>query len=330
MKRTALWLAGVLLLCTFGTVPLVAEPQKPRRTDVPAALAAAAAEDPSLKEALASRPLFFALSADQLSAEVQQVEFRILLNGQLHLQESLAVAPDAGSGSALELLASRPDLRDRLYDLSRDRANQLQIQVLLSGQVVGDFPSFADFVRYNREIKQKGISPRFVPSQVLDLTAAATPASPKGIRSIREAGYQKDPACVQQCDEEWAWNVNTYGCDYGDCSRWDLEREACLQRCPTVCVDPKKVTEPTYTELVGYSAGYSDCYEHWWENDYQTGEWYQQIQYQYKHTKVRRTEYCDGHVEEQVLQVWYSYGTCWNRSYFTCYNPWTKIYNTCN
>ncbi|HEX7185213.1 MAG TPA: hypothetical protein VF756_25535 [Thermoanaerobaculia bacterium] len=327
MKRTAHCLIGILLCAA----PLSAQPQLSRRTDVPAALASAAAQDPTLAEAVASRPLFFALPADQLVQEGQELEFRVLLNGQLHIQETLPLEPSSAPGSAFELLATRPDLRDRLYDLSGDRANQLQVQVLLGGKAIGDF-SFADFVRYNREIKGKKFAPRHAASQVLDLTAGDTTpqsATPRGIRSVTAAGTGPDPACVQQCDEEYAWNVNTYGCDYGDCSRWESERQACLQRCPIVCIDPKRVTEPTYTEVVARYWGPSDCYEHWWESDFFMGEWYRYTETQYKHTKVRRTEYCDGHVEEQVLQVWYSYSACWARSGLSCYYPWDRMYYAC-
>lgn len=328
MKRSVCCLF-LILLCAS---PLLAQPQSSSRKDMPPALATAMAKDPSLQEAVASRPLFFSLPADQLVQEGQQLEFRVLLNGQLQVQEALLLEPSSAPGSAFELLSTQPALRDRLYDLSRDRANKIQIQVLLGGTVIRDFPSFAEFVRYNREIKQKKLSARHVPSQVLDLTAVESPAhptSPKGIRSIKAAGTGPDPACLQQCDEEWAYNVNTYGCDYGDCSRWNAERDACYQRCPIVCTDPKKVTEPTYTELVSYSWGASDCYEHWWENDFYMGEWYSYLYAQYKHTKVRRTEYCDGHVEETVLQVWYSYQNCLYPSGLSCYYPWTRAYNTC-
>jgi hypothetical protein len=325
MKRTALWLLGI----AFCTAPLSAEPQKPRRTDFPAALAAAAAEDTRIQEAVGSRPLFYSLSADQLGQQEQTLEFRILLNGQLQLQESLLLQPGSASGFAVELFASRPDLRDRLYSLSRDSANHLQIQVVLNGKSLGDFRSFAELVRYNREIKKKGISPRQAASHVLDLAAGEAPIRPRAPKAFTPKGNGPDPACVQQCDEEYAWNVNTYGCDYGDCSRWESERQACLQRCPIVCIDPKKVTEPTYTELVGFYSGPSDCYEHWWENDFYQGEWYRYTEAQYKHTKVRRTEYCDGHIEEQVLQVWYSYSICWAPSGFSCFYPWDRMYNAC-
>jgi hypothetical protein len=90
------------------------------------------------------------------------------------------------------------------------------------------------------------------------------------------------------------------------------------------------VQEYTVTQLVGYGwTGYSQCLESLFENDFYDGEWYDEYAYVFKNTRIRRTEYCNGTVTEDVLWVSYAYFYCNRPAYWTCYYPWTWEYNVC-
>ena len=323
MRRILLPVLALSLLAS----PLLAQPRASRDLSASPELRAVFSADPRLKEAVESRPLFFAPLADQL-ADARKLEFRITLNRKPHLEETLRLQP--GKEGAFELLATRPALLDRLYQLARERSNKLTVQVLVDDRVIHEFSSFQELVRYNRELKSKGFNPLPAASEVRDHTGAAEEPASSPARPMTAKGMQPDPYCADQCyaDYDRCYDGG-WGCDYGDCSRCQASLDQCLSFCPIVCVDPRSVSDSTNTAIVAYTPGVQECREHWWENDFQFGEWYTDTRITYKHTKVRRTEYCDGRVEQTVISVWYSYGYCWNRSYIGCSYPWTWAQPTC-
>lgn len=293
----------------------------------PPELRAVFSADPQLKEAVESRPLFFTPPADQL-ADAQTLEFRIVLNGKPYLEETLRLK--RGGVGAFELLATQPALLDRLYQLATNRANKLNLQVFVDGRAVHEFSSFQDLVRYNRELKIKGFNPLPAPSRVVDHTGSSETAAISPARPMTAKGMQPDPWCADQCyaDYDRCYDGG-WGCDYGDCSRCQNNLDACLYYCPIVCVDPKSVKDTTSTSLVGVNPGFQECREHWWENDFYLGEWYTDTLRTFKHTTTRRTEYCDGRVEQQVISVSYTYQRCWSRTYLQCNYPWTWAQPSC-
>lgn len=325
MKR-ALTLVVGFALCT---VPLTAQPSTQGPGSSGLAGVIEAADDPRLKEALESRTLFFVLPAGQGSSEGRSLEFRVQLNGQPYLVETLALGPLSDESPAFELLATKPILRDRLYQLGGKASNRITVQVVLDGQLLREFTSFAELLWYNREVKKGHLQPRFAASEVRDLTSQRGPERFGGLGRVSAKGMVTDPDCAQQCSDQY-YQCREYYCDYGNCSpHCDTDYNRCINSCPTTCEDPKSTSDSTSTQLVGYSYGYQDCLEHWWEYDYHHGEWYQMVYLTYKHTTTRRTEYCDGSVTHEVVSVWYSNASCWNRTWSTCMYPWSKAWNTC-
>lgn len=279
-----------------------------------------------MEEALASRFLFFALTPEQAAGTPESLAFRIDLNGQPFLEETLDLrqVPDAQS-AAFEILATRPDLRDRLYALGSKRSNRVTLQVVVNGAVVRELASFGELLRYNRGIK-RSLRPAAAPSEVRDLTGTQTPAAfADPLARLFEKGVYPEQWCADQCSADY----DACPCDYGDCSRCDAQWQGCLSSCPTYCVEPKSVTSTNKTDIIGMTYGPSECREHWWENDFQQGEWYQWITYQFKHYTLRRTESCNGTVTNQELNVSYSSQTCQSRTLAACSFPISKAWNAC-
>jgi hypothetical protein len=311
--------------------PLLAQPRASRDlTAFPAPeLRGVVSTDPRVKEALESRPLFFAPPADSLDG-ARTLAFRINLNGRPYLEETLRVER-LGAG-AFELLAMRPELLDRLYTISANRADRVTVEVLVDGRPVHAFSSFEELVQYNRELKATSLNPLVAKSEVRDYTGAAKPpavstAKPKPATA---KGMQADPYCADQCYGDYDRCTDYgWGCDYGDCSRCQNSLDACLSYCPIVCVDPKNSTIVNNDAVVATNYGGQECREHQWESDFTSGEWYTNTRLTWKRTKVRRTEYCDGHVEQEVLSYEYWYVYCWTRTYMQCTSPVTWAQPAC-
>ena len=325
MRRTLLPVFALFLLASS----LLAQPRASRDSAAASSpeLRAVFSVNPELKEAVESRLLFFAPAADQLN-DAQKLEFRISLNGKPYLEEALRLKRD--EVGAFELLATRPALLDRLYQLAKQRSNRLTVQVFVDDRLIHEFSSFQELVRYNRDLKSKGFNPLPAPSEVRDHTGAAEEPVSTPAPRMTAKGMQPAPYCVDQCNADYDRCYDGgWGCDYGDCSRCQNSLDACLQYCPIVCVDPQNVSESTHTAIINYTYLGQQCLEHWWENDYVNGEWYDNTQITYKHTRVRTTTYCDGSEQQVVIGVWYSYGYCWKRSNFQCSNPLSQAQPTC-
>lgn len=309
--------------------PLLAQPRASRDLSVltPPELRGVVGTDPRIKEALESRPLFFAPPEDELSG-ARRLEFRVNLNGKPYLEETLRIER-LGVG-AFELLAMQPALLDRLYETAADRENRLTVEVLVDGRPVHAFSSFEELVQYNRELKTTSLNPRVARSEVRDYTGAAKAPAVPTAKPGTAKGMQADPYCADQCYGDYDRCTDYgWGCDYGDCSRCQNSLDACLSYCPIVCVDPKSSTIETNNAVVATDYGMQECREHHWESDFLSGELYTNTRFTWKRTKFQRTEYCDGHVEQQVISYEYWYDYCWSRSYTQCNSPWATAYPTC-
>jgi hypothetical protein len=325
MRAAKLFSFCVLAL---SALPLTAQTWPAAGLSTPrAGLPALQAPDSALiDEVLASRFLFFALTPELAAGTPEALGFRIDLNGQPFLEETLDLrqVPDAQS-AAFEILATRPDLRDRLYELGRKRSNRLTVQVVVDGAVVHEFASFGELLRYNRALK-RSFRPAAAPSEVRDLTGTEAPATSQDpLAPLFTKGVYPEQWCADQCSEQY----DACSCDYGDCSRCHAQWEGCLSSCPTYCVEPKSVTSTNKTDIIGITYGPSECRELPWENDFRYGEWYQSVTYQFKHYTLRRTESCNGTVTNEELNVSYSSRNCLSRTYGTCSYPWTWASNVC-
>lgn len=224
----------------------------------------------------------------------------------------------------------QPALLDRLYKTAADRENRLTVEVLVDGRPVHAFSSFEELVRYNRELKTTSLNPLVARSEVRDYTGAAKAPAVSTAKPGTAKGMQADPACADQCYGDYDRCTDYgWGCDYGDCSRCQNSLDACLSYCPIVCVDPKNSTIVNNDAVVATTYGVTECREHPTESDFVYGEWYTNTRYTWKRTKVRRTEYCDGHVEQEVLSYTYWDVYCWTRTYSQCTSPWATAQPAC-
>lgn len=281
-----------------------------------------------------SGTLFFLLTEEQASAG-KELEFRISLNGRPLLEEKITLQRGASKTPAFELLAREPETLARVRGLQERPSNQVTIAVALDGQILYE-SSFAELVEYNRTLWKGPFQPQAVESKVRSfapgLTGHAKPAA-REKQALSSVPVQKAASCPEQCSENYQWCLENVCHPQGTffCEECDQEYESCMSSCPPPpCTDPKSVRDYTVTQLVGYGwTGYSQCLESVFENDFYDGEWYDEYQFVYKNTRIRRTEYCDGTVTETVLWVTYSYFYCNRPAYWTCYYPWTWEYNVC-
>ncbi|HYG62858.1 MAG TPA: hypothetical protein VEL74_09775 [Thermoanaerobaculia bacterium] len=313
MKRALkLWSCSCVL--TLCALPLVAQPRTP---SLPADRAV-----PAPRGVVDSRFLFFALTPELAAGTPESLAFRIDVDGQPFLVETLDLRQVRGAESfAFELLATRPDLRDRLHELGRDPKSRVVVQVAVDGAVVREFASFGELLRYNREIK-RFLRPAAAPSEVYGPAAGESP-KPAPLARLFEKGYQADPACLSQCQYEYQYCISGPCYEAGaSCVFCEDLYQSCLESCPIICVEPKSVTE-YYTpwQTISTIYGSYNCYENWWENDFLWGTYYQHVSYSLKRDRVRRTESCNGQVTETVLSTQYSNSSCWQPTGASCYMP---------
>ena len=315
-RASKLWSLSCVL--TLSALPLLAQPRTP---SMPADRAV-----PAPREVVDSRFLFFALTPELAAGTPETLAFRIDVGGQPFLVETLDLRQVRGAeASAFELLATRPDMRDRLYELGRDPKSRMVIQVAVDGAVVREFASFGELLRYNGEIKRT-LRPAAAPSEVYGPGAGEAP-EPASLARLFEKGYTSDPACVSQCQYEYQYCISGPCSESGaSCVFCEDVYQSCLDSCPIICVDPKSVTEYyTSWQIISSSYGASGCYENWWENDFIWGDIYDQVIYTSKRDRVRRTESCSGQVTETVLSTQYSNGSCWQPRGASCLHPPSKF-----
>jgi len=251
------------------------------------------------------------------------VEVEVLLDGQLSFSESFRMEmPESLEGRAVELLTTRPRELSRLREIAVRDLAAITVRILVDG-VEWDARPFAELDAVSRQLQQGRL-------QLARLTFG-DPSEPEvPLRQTSAAAT----ACEDQCDQEW-WDCIETEC-YPEiiCETCEVEHELCLDNCnpppPPTCQDPKSVTYRTVTTLVGFGpTGYWQCYEDIFESDFYDGEWYEEWQYTYKDTRYKRTEYCNGTVTEEVVQVTYWYYFCNRPTFLFCYYPFTWAYNVC-
>ena len=312
MRKCMSW----LVVCLLCAAPSLAQPRSSSAATAPAG-------PPLFEEVKETRFLFIPLTAEEARGAEGPLEFRVSFNGKPYVEETLSLEALQGTKEpSFELLATRPDLLDRLYDLSRDEGNQITVEIFLDGMSLREL-SFAELLRNNRQLKAKPFHPVSAPSRVRDLSGNESPG-PSGSPALMTAkGMQQDPACVNACTQAY------YLCTGNDCFE-DTDPQCiycqeqysnCLDSCPYVCVDPKSVREETRTVEVSSVSYGSTCYQDWWSNDPYWGSYYTYFNKTYRHTRVRITEYCNGSTSETTLSTWYSSQGCWEPSGYPCSWP---------
>lgn len=221
--------------------------------------------------------------------------------------------------SAVEVLARFPADR-HFYSVLAQRGNVvLEARVLVDGVEVDrrpltDLLSAAERAREG-ELRLSNLHYPAADDADADLASIAA----------RDQDCTARNACFQDCNNDY------YTCAEFTCGAPTRLCEECLQilqqcklQCPPCeCVDPKSVTTDVTTELIATTYVYSQCYaDPFWPQD-DWGIWWDFYQFTYRKTEIETTEYCDGSTSQQVLDVWYEYGSCWSDSFGSCYYPGT-------
>jgi hypothetical protein len=294
MRKISPWVLAAVLLAPPSFAQIEPSPLSPSS---------------SIRQVAESRPLYLAVSPEQLAGR-RLLVVEVVLGSRPQVRESFDLAATQDAGATFELLAGRPDLRSSLEQLAADRSRRLEVRVSLDGEVIRKFGSFQDFVRSSRRLQQGGVSPRQVASTILDLTGHEDRT-----QSIAAKGYVPDPACQQQCAENYdLCKINDGGCaSFGECERCDNDYNHCMGFCPLICVDPKSVRVISdRTDIVGVTnTGNRRCFL------YGPPRLYDEIATVYQRTRVIRTEYCDGHYEDRQ-ELTYTYKYCWTSIGYAC------------
>jgi hypothetical protein len=122
------------------------------------------------------------------------------------------------------------------------------------------------------------------------------------------AGTQPDPACEQQCHDDYIFCLD-YICDpRGTCTCWN-DYVSCVSYCPQICTEPKSVRNYTtvafvniqYTQITG-------CYK----GSNGSATTHDKITYQQRTNSYRETTHCDGTKTTELLSSTLSGQlTCW-------------------
>jgi hypothetical protein len=268
-----------------------------------------------------ARTLFVRVPGKAGNAE-RSLEVQVRFDGKPFLTEKIAVPPSR-QALDVELLARDAASLERLFRLAEKQAGRISVSVLLNGKVVHDLTLEELASASAGLLESRDFHP--VPAASKVELFVAEPPMPDFLQPAMNKGYQPDPECEQACNDTY---VTCYYeiCDQrGDCSYCIRDYDYCVAGCPQICVDPKKVSEFTTSEVIGVSTLYSTCHELPNQSDFQWGEWYDYRKYDWKNTRIRRTEYCNGTYTDEVLSVTYSSTYCKSRSYLTCSRPATRI-----
>jgi hypothetical protein len=127
-----------------------------------------------------------------------------------------------------------------------------------------------------------------------------------------QAGVQPDPACEQDCHDQYIFCLD-YICDpRGTCTCW-TDYQNCVSYCPTICTEPKNVREyskttPTNIQMTNNTA----CLKSLSGSSLVHNKFF----YQYRTDKYRETTHCDNTKTTELLSTTYSSTlTCWKALY---------------
>ena len=122
------------------------------------------------------------------------------------------------------------------------------------------------------------------------------------------AGVQPDPACEQQCHDEYIFCLD-YRCDQrGSCTCW-TDYQTCVSYCPQICVEPKNVR--TYSLAVPINRQMYSNQVCLWFGAYKL--MHNKFTYQNRIDTYRETTHCDGSKTTELLSsvVNSTIYTCW-------------------
>ena len=358
-KNRVVAIVVVLVVLTFFSQPLLAQriavQANPERVCPPPPDASGSSPWVSSFVPLqASERLIYALA--ELSAGSLEVRYRV--NGTLHLTEVIdltkmrfpertAESPDAipgtggflqlqkrADGAALpprreavearpviELLALHPDSTRQLHRLARE-GGAIEMDILHDGRLRESI-SFVELVSRGAELRQGSLLPVFAPPQV------SGPGKVGGARRQRVATNEYLENCWEcttshPCDTECGYDPGKGGpttCgEYGaPCEPW--------------CA-PSYTSGEWWTSWTLYSTGYGfgECLHTWFGY-----RWHNERIATYRRERIRRTTTCPNspscngcYDTEAVIDVQYSYISCYEETGAGCFNGSMPCCSTCS
>jgi hypothetical protein len=302
MKITHLLLGALLL-----TAPLAAQSQGPAAVSCKQAHSLSPLwnrEAVENRETLEDHVLFLRL--DELargldSGHAPAITLELDRGGKPIVTEQFLLPPDAAGD--LEILARHPALLERIYKLAAGKDSRLTLKIRVDGRVVREL-TFQDLAAESRQLQEDELKPVLLESRVVD-RLEPLPSRP---RDSSRKGYSPDPACVQDCYDQYASCSNENLCN--SCPTCEELQSQCISWCPQTCTDPAGTSDRTEREVVGLQLVDYGCYEDWGEWDFAHGHYYATYYYTFKYTTYRRTYYCNGSYSDEVINVTYYSNYC--------------------
>jgi hypothetical protein len=253
-----------------------------------------------LERAAKSKFLFFQLPVLAPVEGPQKIEFRIQVDGIPYLVELISLGPDeARQNPTIELLPRDHAQLKKLYRLAKKGAHQVDVTVMLNGQVAKEF-SFVELLSYNRDLKQH---PSFRPIPVESKVILMRHGQNKTKGSA--GTLQAESSCEQDCNDQYAACAEAYcGSPTVFCSPCLEERSTCLDACPPPDSCPS-TTCNSVNQLIGATWFGTRCFT----NRFQQNTLFDHYQLYYKRTTTCNTvDSCAG---TQSTSTSYSYFDWW-------------------
>lgn len=127
------------------------------------------------------------------------------------------------------------------------------------------------------------------------------------------AGVYPDPACEQQCHDDYIFCLDYYCDPRGTCTCW-TDYQSCVSYCPQICEEPRSVRDYTKTVYINRQiTSTTSCF-------IGLGAYakvHNRILYQQRTDTYRETTHCDGTKTTQLLSTGTPSGqlACWMALY---------------
>lgn len=297
---------------------------------------------------VADAPLYFySLPADRFTDGENRVETRVLVDGELYLEErfqllggkleaieerraermreSLGDGPEAlTEGSAtrseravFELLAERGELRAQLRGIAADGAHWVEVETLINGESLGRTP-WSEFVAASeRAVAEHGL-PVAVSSFSQPFSTHANPGPQEfqvcGDGTCAGGSWPNGEDC-ETCPEDCGGGGGCSICGNNYCGP-NESCSSCAADCGSCPSCPEDLGTEERTEYLGSQAQGTYCMNGWPGKAYYTS-----MKNNYKTYDVQRTRECDGSITETVVPgsttYWSAY--CWDYLGYSCY-----------
>jgi hypothetical protein len=217
------------------------------------------------------------------------------------VKETIELPSELSKGAVVAVLGSHAKELERLRRMEASRPGSLRLAVRLGDRLVDEL-AWKDLEERQAKWAAVSASPVGFTRQVDVILGGA-------FGSLSRKGYEagRDPACVQQCDDERSF-CYTDRCDpRGSCQFCEEYYDDCVISCPEVCVDPKRVYNYQTSTYAGssYSPG-SQCFIGSFFDDL-----YRLREDDYLVRTYERTEYCNGSYSDRLVGQQYQGYLCW-------------------